>query len=253
MEGKDGEVGMAYKRGKALIIKKPPFLAASYLLCWFVALIGWPVVQAWYGYTVTGRQNLKKTGRRPLIFVSNHSLPLDSLIHGLSILPGFTYFTIIEETVMTPILGTLVRLLGGIPMPTDSARLKDIDEAMERALAIRGRIYFYAEGECFLLNQEIKPFKAGAFYYAIRNGALIVPVVTVLKRPKRRVRPAVHILPALEAPAPTGHAATDLHNAIVLSKRVRADMQALIDAEGGDKSLYRGPMPRIRGVNDRER
>ncbi|HWR11840.1 MAG TPA: lysophospholipid acyltransferase family protein [Rectinemataceae bacterium] len=244
---------MAYKRGGALITRKPPFLAASYLLSWFVALIGWPVAKAYYGFTVTGRENLKATGKRPLIFVSNHSLPLDCLVHGLSILPGFSYFTIIEETILTPILGTLVRLLGGIPMPADPSRLPDIDEAMRLALEKRGRVYFYAEGECFLLNQEIKPLKAGAFYYAIKNNALIVPVVTVLKRPKRRVRPAVHFLPALEPPAAAGHATTDLHNAIVLSKRVRADMQRAIDSGGGDKSLYLGPMPRIRGVNDRER
>jgi hypothetical protein len=30
-------------------------------------------------------------------------------------------------------------------------------------------------------------------------------------------------------------------------------MQAAIDAEGGDKTLYQGPMPRIKGVNDKPR
>jgi hypothetical protein len=30
-------------------------------------------------------------------------------------------------------------------------------------------------------------------------------------------------------------------------------MQAIIDRERGDKGLYRGPMPRIKGVNDGKR
>ena len=124
---------------------------------------------------------------------------------------------------------------------------------MMTALEGRGCVYFYSEGECFLFNQEIKPFKAGAFYCAITSRAAILPIVTVLKKPGRRIRAEVHILPAVEPPEATGHRPTDLHNAILLSTSIRADMQRVIDSCGGDKSLYRGPMPRIKGVNDKER
>jgi 1-acyl-sn-glycerol-3-phosphate acyltransferase len=248
---------MPYRRGDPLIHTAPFFIASSNAFIRLVAIAGWPIVNALYRYRVRGRQNLAAAGKtgRPIIFVANHSLPLDSLLHGIAIQPRFTWFTIIEETVMTPFLGSLVRLLGGIPIPTDMARLNDIDAAISAALKAKGSVFFYSEGECFLRCQEIKPFKAGAFYYAIKEGALIVPIVSVLKGPPAdatgRLSVEVQILPAMEPPAAAGRRSTDLHNAMVLAKRVHAEMQAMIDARGGDRSLYRGPMPRIKGVNDR--
>ena len=277
MEGKDGEVGMAYKRGDPLIDRKPLFLAASKALTWFIELLGWPLMKALYGYSAKGRKNLAAAGGKPVILVSNHAVPLDPLFHGLAILPRFTYYTLLEETVLTPILGGPVRRLGGIPIPTDPDRLDDIEAAVRTALNGRRRIHFYPEGECFLYNQEIQRFKAGAFYYAIRFGVPIIPIITVLTRRGARghtrgrgrelgreqdlgsgqglgrVRAEIHILPALVPPAASGRQAADLHAAILLSRPVRALMQARIDAAGGDRSLYRGPMPRIKGVNDRER
>ena len=261
---------MPYRRGDPLIHTAPLFITASNVLIRLVAIVGWPIVNALYRYRVRGRQNLAAAGKtgRPIVFVANHSLPLDSLLHGIAIQPRFTWFTIIEETVMTSFLGSLVRLLGGIPIPTDPARLNDIDAAIDAAIKAKGSVFFYSEGECFLRCQEIKPFKAGAFYYAIKEAALIVPIVSVLKGPKPRGgaategRPAdaagrlsveVQILPAMEPPAAAGRRSTDLHNAMVLARRVHAEMQGMIDARGGDKSLYRGPMPRIRGVNDSSR
>lgn len=253
MERQNGEIAMAYKRGDALIRRTVFFLALSKLVTWTVEIIGWPFVKVLYGFKIRGRKNLAVAGKRPVILVSNHTVPLDPLLHALALLPQFTYFTLLEDTVLTPVLGSFVRLLGGIPIPSDSARLADIEEAVAAALHGRGRVHFYPEGECFLFSQEIRDFKAGAFYYAIRHRALIVPMVTVLKSRKGRVRAEAHILAALEPPAASGRAAADLHKALRLARSAREAMQAHIDAAGGDKSLYRGPMPRIKGVNDRPR
>lgn len=244
---------MTYKRGGPLIDTQPLFLAASNAVTFFVEIIGWPLMKAVYGFRIRGRSNFHAASGGPVVFVSNHAVPLDPLLHDLALFPKPTYFTLLEETVLTPVLGTLVRLLGGIPIPPDPGRLGDVEAAVGTALEVRGRVHFYPEGECFLLNQDIRPFKAGAFYYAIRFGAKIVPIVTVLKRRGGRVRAEAHILPALSPPAASGRAAADLHAAIALARQTRAAMQARIDAAGGDKSLYLGPMPRIKGVNDRTR
>ena len=246
---------MIYKRGDPLIDARPLFLAGSRVLTWFVELLGWPIVMAMYGFRVVGGSNLHKAmglskKKQALILVSNHAIPLDPLLHGLAILPRFTYFTLLEETVLTPVLGTLVRLLGGIPIPTDPDKLDDIESAAAWALKTRGFIHFYPEGECFLLNQDIKTFKAGAFYYAIKFGVPILPIATVLPKTKGRLRAEVHILEALPPPPSTGRASADLHLAILFAKKTQKLMQSHIDKAHGDKSLYRGPMPRIRGVND---
>ena len=297
---------MAYKSGDPLVERRKAFLLASKAVTWFVELLGWPLMRFLYGFHVKGRENLKsagitarRKGRKPHIIVSNHALPLDPLLHALSLLPRFTYFTLLEETVLTPVLGTLVRLLGGIPVPRDPSRLVDIETAVDTGLRGRGLVHFYPEGECFLLSQDLGSFKAGAFYYAIKFGVPVLPIVTVIRpRPGRaapsppreeggpsggaaagaspqipgpdfllgwgrgsgrgrspapRILASAHILPPVVPPEPSGHVPTDLHNAILFSRTVRALMQACVEAQGGDKTLYRGPMPRIKGVNDREK
>jgi 1-acyl-sn-glycerol-3-phosphate acyltransferase len=251
---------MAYKRGDPLIERGPVFRAASAAVSWPVGILGRVLIGALYGYRVMGREHLAAIKGGRAVFVSNHVLPLDPLFYACAILPRRTYFTLLEETVLTPGLGTLVRLLGGIPIPPDPERLPAVDEAMKTALETRGLVHFYPEGECFLFNQELKEFKAGAFYYAIKHQAAIVPLVTVLK-PGSLVRGGalggarveLQILPAITPPEASGRAARDLHEALALARSVRGSIQACIDEAGGDKSLYRGPMPRIRGVNDRER
>jgi len=257
MEGKDGTLAMAYKRGGALINTKAPFRAISWVITWFIGLIGWPLVKILYGYRSIGRKNLYKAPKGSIIYVSNHAIPLDPLLHGLSLMPKLLYYTLLEETVLTPVLGTLVRLLGGIPIPADHDRMLDMEKAMTQALKARGKLHFYPEGECFLFNQEIRNFKAGAFYAAIRHGVPVQPLVTVIKRRKflgrLRTKAEVHVLKAVQPPVSTGRLIADLHEALRFAEEIRVHMQHSIDEAGGDKSLYRGPMPRIKGVNDRNR
>jgi 1-acyl-sn-glycerol-3-phosphate acyltransferase len=245
---------MTYRRGDPLVNKKPLFRLASCALTWFVELLGWPIIVGMYRFRVVGGFRLRKAfsskKRQAFVLVSNHAIPLDPLFHGLAILPRLTYFTLLEETVLTPVLGTLLRLLGGIPIPTDPEKLRDIESAVAWALEKRGLVHFYPEGECFLLNQDIKTFRAGAFYYAIKFGSPVIPLATVLKRTKGRLNAEVHVLEALKPPSATGRASADLHAALEFAENTQKLMQAHIDMVGGDKSLYKGPMPRIRGVND---
>lgn len=257
VEGKDGALAMAYRRGDELINTTRPFRALSCTVTWFIGLVGWLLVKILYSYQSYGRKNLYRVPGGPIIYVSNHAIPLDPLLHGLSLMPKLLYYTLLEETVLTPVLGTLVRLLGGIPIPTDQNRMPDMEKAMTQALKARGKLHFYPEGECFLLNQEIRNFKPGAFYAAIRQGIPVQPLVTVIKRRPflghSRIRTEIHVLEAVRPPPSKGRLIADIHQSLSFAEQIRSRMQECIDSVGGDKSLYRGPMPRIKGVNDRNR
>jgi len=193
-------------------------------------------------------------------------MPLDPVFHGLAIFPRRTFFTLLEETCEAPVVGSLVRLLGGIPLPRKQSRLGDIEAAIGHALDTRGLVVFYPEGECFLGNQKIYPFKAGACYFALKYNVPIVPVVTVLTRMhgplSKLIHVEAHVLEPLWPP-PNSFLDLDLAEqihetealgvlsaAIKWTRELHATMQAEIDRSGGDNSLYRGPMPRIKGVND---
>ena len=110
---------MAYKRGDPFITRKPLFLIASKALSWLIVILGWPVAKALYRFTVTGRENLAALRKRPAVIVSNHSIPWIPSSTACASCPRFAYFTVLEVTILTPFLGTLVRLLKGIPAPSD--------------------------------------------------------------------------------------------------------------------------------------
>ena len=95
----------------------------------------------------------------------------------------------------------------------------------------------------------------------------MVPIVTILKRANgqksKRIQVNVHmlepIMPKTFLSKPISSIARDpaqenpremLSCAIKCTREIHALMQAEIERSSGDKSLYKGPMPRIRGVND---
>ncbi len=259
---------MRYRKGAPLVSDTPLSRLVGDILVAFIGLIGWPLCRLLYNIKIE-RIGWEKRRRLPsrAILVSNHCMPLDPVFHGLSILPRRTFFTLLEETCEAPVIGSLVRLLGGIPLPRNKKRLGDIERAVEHALSTRGLVHFYPEGECFLGNQDIFPFKAGAAFFAIKFGVPVVPIVTILKRDNgqksKRIQVNVHmlepIMPQTLLPKPISSIDRDsvreypremLSFAIKFTGEIHALMQAEIERSGGDKSLYKGPMPRIRGVND---
>ncbi len=60
----------------------------------------------------------------------------------------------------------------------------------------------------------------------------------------------VRVLAPITPPPCGKNAHATLVRSIQFSNQVHDLMQAEIECSGGDNSLYRGPMPRIRGVND---
>jgi 1-acyl-sn-glycerol-3-phosphate acyltransferase len=246
---------MRYQKGGPLTSDTPFSRLVWDILIVLIRVLGGPLSRAMYDIKIE-KSGTTRRNRLPsrAILISNHCMPLDPLSHGLAIFPRRTFFTLLEETCEAPILGSFVRLLGGIPLPRSKSRLQDIEEAVSHGLSTRGLVHFYPEGECFIGNQNILPFKAGAFFFSIKFGVPVVPIVTILKRcngpHSNRIQVTVHVLTPVVPPPPGKNSHATLARAIQFSNQVHDLMQAEIERTGGDKSLYRGPMPRIKGVND---
>lgn len=256
---------MRYRKGGPLVIQSRLVLLLGDIGQALIWPIGLPLSKALYGLRIC--RPAKRLPSRAVL-VSNHCMPLDPLFHGIAIFPRRTFFTLLEETCEAPVLGTFVRTMGGIPLPRDQSRLADIRNAVDFALRTRGFVHFYPEGECFLGNQNIFPFKAGAFYFAIEAGVPVMPVVSILRRRGTVLQAgatlraitgnphfgqeqvSVHVLEPIQPPPRGPNDRATLVAAIRFARQVQSLMQAEIDRQGGDKSLYRGPMPRIKGVND---
>jgi 1-acyl-sn-glycerol-3-phosphate acyltransferase len=253
---------MAYTRGARVMPFRPgfiPFAVVFQVVLNIVRLYGWVI----YRIRFIGRENLH--GLRGAVLVSNHTLLFDPGIIAHAIRPRRTYFTMLEETALVPFLGTFVRLLGGVPIPERAGALRTLDTAARSALSDLGFIHFFPEGECYEGNQDIMPFHWGAFLLAARLGVPVVPITTVLHERRWRglltvrilgravrVPPRVTIVigspmaaPSLGALPGTPRPPTLKEAAAAWGSDVRATMQAVIDREGGSRSLFRGQMPRM--------
>ena len=182
------------------------------------------------------------------------------LAHALR--PRRVYFTMLEETAMIPLLGTFVRLLGGVPLVRSSGSRRE--RAIDDALRQLGLVHFFPEGECFLRNQEIQPFRRGAFHAALRRGLPVIPVTTVLRARAwplwRRLGLPPRVLVVIGVPrqpsrvpmepraagSPFAAAAPGTRSIEEdAARRIHDEMQAVIDREGGCRTLGRGRMPRL--------
>jgi 1-acyl-sn-glycerol-3-phosphate acyltransferase len=255
MEGKGFQVVMAYKRGEKISTYSSSFIPST-VTFHFILLLVVLFNRLIFRLRIEGRERLH--GVASAMLVSNHTLVLDPGIIAHALRPHRSYFTMLEDTACIPLLGTFVRLLGAIPIPTRLAGMKSLERTIRRNLQDLHFVHVFPEGECYLWNQEIKDFQLGAFYLACRLGLPIVPITTVLHERRWLGRTTFHVAgrtlrvpPKVTAvlgeamyPKATLGGAFKL-DAVEMSRKTHAIMQRTIDQLGGSKSLSKGKMPRL--------
>jgi 1-acyl-sn-glycerol-3-phosphate acyltransferase len=177
-------------------------------------------------------------------------------------MPCRTWQTLLEATVEFPALGTLTRLLGGMPSPRGRNGLKQLLDAASTAFKLRRYIHFYPEGECYLYNQRIREFKPGAFYLSAELDIPVIPMVTVFSEGRfkpfsfpGRVFPKEKLV-IMESVHPAKYVKRSETGELIMdsvreyAEAVRQLMQAEIDKRQGSSAFYRGQMERLKGIND---
>ncbi len=244
---------MPYKKGRPIIEKNILFRIACVLTFYPVLAVGYTVYYILYRSNIFGRGKLKK--EKKSVLVSNHTTFLDPLLMSAVVFPRCTYHTMLEETVLTPFLGTFTRLLGGVPLPMGMRSLHNLPNECKRGLKFRNFVLFYPEGECFLHNQEINPFHPGAFLVSAELDIPVFPLVTVFNERANGKRPKINVY-ILDPVYPkdfdcinkeTGKA--NLKAVRRFSEHVRGLMQGEIVKKGGTNKFYKGQLERIAGIN----
>jgi 1-acyl-sn-glycerol-3-phosphate acyltransferase len=245
---------MAYRRGTRIAAIRASFLPAKVMFHFtllLVRLVDWLV----FRLRIEGREHLQQV--ESALLVSNHTLILDPGIIAHVIHPRRTYFTMLEETACIPLLGTFVRLLGAVPIPSNGAAMRTLERAIRRDLQDLPFVHVFPEGECYLWNQQIETFRLGAFYLACRLRLPVLPVTTVLHRRRFMGRESFHISgKTIRVPPqvtvvvgqpvyPAGRGISVKLQAEELARKVHRAMQRTIDRRGGSKGISRGRMPRL--------
>lgn len=151
-------------------------------------LIVFPMAKIRLGLKVEGRENLKKYKdvlNNGVVSVSNHVHMWDYISVMKALRPHKTNLLVWAPNINGE-NGTIVRLVGGIPIPgKDVAAQKAHLKALKGLLNSHGWIHVYAEGSMWEYYAPIRPFKRGAAFIAVSNDKPVLPMGFSYREPGR--------------------------------------------------------------------
>ena len=151
-------------------------------------VIVFPLTSVRLGLKVEGRENLKKYKAEldnGAITISNHVHMWDYLAVMKTIRPHRPNLLVWDKNVNGE-NGTLIRLVGGIPIPeTGVAAQKVFLKEIGGLLNDHGWLHIYAEGSMWEYYAPIRPFKRGAAMIAVTNNKPILPLGFSYREPGR--------------------------------------------------------------------
>jgi 1-acyl-sn-glycerol-3-phosphate acyltransferase len=137
-----------------------------------------PVMFLWtrliLGVRSDGEDRLPRTGG--FVTVCNHVHPLDSVLVAITAFPRRLVFTSLPMNLQNRGYGWIVRLLGGVAVPTTAAQLPRFFAELELFLAKGRGVHFFPEGELSPYDTGLRDFKRGAFHLAAQARVPIVPM-----------------------------------------------------------------------------
>lgn len=149
-----------------------------------------PWLKRRYKLKIVGKENIKKVRRKGVIVTVNHVHNFDNLLVGTRLLHHRKcYFITLKDNINMPFVGFLLRSLGGIPIPTSVKAMPPFDACITELLRKKKAILICPEASLWPFYRGVRPFKKGAFRFAVKNDVPILPVVISFRR-KLRKRPA---------------------------------------------------------------
>ena len=181
------------KDNKAVFDKDYPYIDKSkrmrfkqWLIRVLLYIIVFPVARVRLGLRIHGRKNLKKHKeiiKKGVISCSNHVHFWDYIAVMDGIKPRKPNILVWDKNVRGE-NGTLIRLVGGIPVPEGDihasiAMMKSVGKLLDDG----GWLHIYSEGSMWEYYRPIRPFKNGAAYLACKHGKPIIPLAFTYRKP----------------------------------------------------------------------
>ena len=147
-----------------------------------------PVV-IWFrhGLRGHGRKKLKQYKKQftdGMITISNHVFMWDFICLMIAMRPQLGYFPAWKTNLEGP-NGPLIRMAGGIPIPTGSLRpMVKFKQAMEQVLDENQWLHFFPEGSMWFYYPDVRPLKKAVFKYAVDFDRPILPMAFTF-RPRK--------------------------------------------------------------------
>src|SRR5690606_14416589 len=88
----------------------------------FMVFLMWIILDVFYarlfiGFRVRNKKNLKQIRKEGYVLVANHMHFLDAILIGTTIFPRKLYVTMLQSNLGLPLVGPILRIAGGVPIP----------------------------------------------------------------------------------------------------------------------------------------
>ncbi len=141
------------------------------------------VTWLYFDLRVRGRKNLKPVKGQGAIVVSNHVHLLDALYLRQVSYFHQMYYLAAQHNNKKGLAGLTLRVAGVLPLSSDFEIAKQLDGVITKVLQKKKLLTIYAEQALWIGYTKIRPFKNGAFHFAVKNNAPVVPVITLFRKP----------------------------------------------------------------------
>jgi 1-acyl-sn-glycerol-3-phosphate acyltransferase len=139
-----------------------------------------------FGLKIEGKDKLKKNRhlfRRGALTVSNHVQRWDFLFVLLAVKFRRLYFPAWKGNISGPDR-RLIRLAGGIPVPTDLHVIRFFNAAFDELYKKRKWFHVFPESSNWPYYQYIRPFKKGMFSMAHKYNIPVIPMALSYRPPR---------------------------------------------------------------------
>lgn len=165
--------------------QNPLFKFASFLMVFLM----WLILEMFYArlfmrFRVRNKHNLKKIRNEGYVLVANHMHVLDAILIGTTMFPRKTYVTMLQSNLGLPVVGPILRVAGGVPIPDNKDGMARMMIELRAELDKNKVILVMPEAAIKPYHAGIRKFMNGAFRFAIDANANILPMVFIYKNPR---------------------------------------------------------------------
>lgn len=201
-------------------------------LYYFAMFVGMPFVYLYYKlryrFGVIDKQNVKLVKNQAAVTICNHVHNTDAFMLTYLFYPNTPYFVALKHNLEAFVLGGLVRVMRGIPLPDDIKNFEIFSAQVSNVLQNTTRkIHMFPEGEIAPYSRELRPFKNGAFHLAVKNKVPVLPIVLVYPA-KKRIKLIVG-KPIYLKDVPGAEGLSEPKQVVLFSKHAHSVMQGMMD------------------------
>lgn len=158
----------------------------------------------------------------------NHTQPIGDVFNpALACFPKRIYTIVSPANLHLPVIGKLIRPLGGLPLPDTLSGMKEFNRAIEQRIGEGHTIVIYPEAHLWDYCTDIRPFKEASFVYPVKLDVPVYCFTTTYQRKKFGKKPRITIYvdgPFFSSAEEKREKASDLCSKVRAQMKERAQM-----------------------------